>query len=348
MRDELLRDAGRHAEAGLVRAGGKLGVEEVAHLLLERPLVAGQLGGNESHSGKLPLRYRYRTHHDLRHLCRASVRGGLGHTGSVGGEALLGKSSAYATGGTPDDIVRDYDAQSVDYGLLAKVPRDITPPFIPAMQLDDEAVHTTCQAVAEAVAEHPDRFLGAVGLDPKLGYQAARHVRVAVEEYGMRAIRILPMWTGIPIDDPLNYPLYTAACDLGVPVCINVGVPGPMKPARLQRTILVDEVALCFPDLPIVMSHVGDPWVDETIAMLVKHPNVYLMTAGFAPKYLPEQLVRFIDSRGRDKVMWSSYFPIMTRRADVAAKGETFLAPRGDGRIPRRQRGTRLRHTRPR
>ena len=108
-------------------------------------------------------------------------------------------------------------------------------------------MHTTCQAVAEAVAAHPGRFLGAVGLDPKLGYQAARHVRVAVEEYGMRAIRILPMWTGIPIDDPLNYPLYTAACDLGVPVCINVGVPGPMKPARLQRTILVDEVALVLP-----------------------------------------------------------------------------------------------------
>jgi predicted TIM-barrel fold metal-dependent hydrolase len=222
------------------------------------------------------------------------------------------QSSAYATGGTPDDIVREYDAQSVDYGLLAKVPRDITPAFVPAMQLDDEAVHATCRAVAEAVAAHPGRFLGAVGLDPKLGYQAARHVRVAVEEYGMRAIRVLPMWTGIPIDDPLNYPLYTAACDLGVPVCINVGVPGPMKPARLQRTILVDEVALCFPDLPIVMSHVGDPWVDETIAMLVKHPNVYLMTAGFAPKYLPEPLVRFMDSRGRDKVMWSSYFPIMT------------------------------------
>src|SRR4029078_4423133 len=70
------------------------------------------------------------------------------------------QSSAYATGGTPDDIVRDYDAQNVDYVLLAKVPRNITPPFIPAMQLDDEAVHSTCRAVAEAVAEHPDRFLG--------------------------------------------------------------------------------------------------------------------------------------------------------------------------------------------
>jgi predicted TIM-barrel fold metal-dependent hydrolase len=237
------------------------------------------------------------------------------------------QSSAYATGGTLDDIIRDYDEHGVDYGLLAKVPRDITPPFVPAMQLDDDAVHATCQAVATAVSAYPDRFLGAVGLDPKLGYQAARHVRIAVEEYGIRAIRILPMWTGIPIDDPLGYPLYTAACDLGVPVCINVGVPGPMKPARLQRTILVDEVALCFPDLPIVMSHVGDPWVDETISMLVKHPNVYLMTAGFAPKYLPDPLVRYLDSRGREKVMWSSYFPIMTVERTLREGKELPLRP---------------------
>jgi predicted TIM-barrel fold metal-dependent hydrolase len=222
------------------------------------------------------------------------------------------EGSPYAAGGSVDDIVAEYDTHGVDCGLLTKVPRTITAPFVPAMQMDEEQLHATCSAVAAAVAAHPTRFLGAVGLDPKLGYTAARHVRTAVEEYGMTAIRILPMWTGIAIDDPLAYPLYTAACDLGVPVCINVGVPGPMKPARLQRTILVDEVALCFPELRIVMSHVGDPWVDETIAMLAKHPNVFLMTAGFAPKYLPPQLVRFLDSRGRDKVMWSSYYPLLT------------------------------------
>jgi predicted TIM-barrel fold metal-dependent hydrolase len=120
------------------------------------------------------------------------------------------------------------------------------------------------------------------------------------------------MWTGIPIDDPLAYPLYTAACDLGASVAVNVGVPGPMKPARLQRTILVDEVALCFPDLQIVMSHVGDPWVDETVSMLNKHPNVHLMTAGFTPRRLPERLVSFMDSsRGRSKVMWASYYPLL-------------------------------------
>jgi predicted TIM-barrel fold metal-dependent hydrolase len=157
-------------------------------------------------------------------------------------------------------------------------------------------------------------------------------VRIAVEEYGVTNIRILPMFTGVPIDDRLAYPLYTAACDFGASVAINVGVPGTMKPARLQRTILIDEVALCFPDLTIVMSHVGDPWVDETIAMLAKHPNVHLMTAGFAPRHLPAALVRFMaSSRGRDKVMWASYFPLLTvercvREAQELPLGEEAMA----------------------
>ena len=119
------------------------------------------------------------------------------------------------------------------------------------------------------------------------------------------------MFTGIAIDDKLAYPLYTAACDEGAVVSINVGVPGPMKPAKLQRTILIDEVALAFPDLQIVMSHLGDPWISETIAMLIKHPNVYAMTAGWAPKYIPEEVLRFAQRRNPGKLMWASDYPIL-------------------------------------
>jgi predicted TIM-barrel fold metal-dependent hydrolase len=150
-----------------------------------------------------------------------------------------------------------------------------------------------------------------VGIDPRLGYEASRHVRIAVREYGITCIRIIPMFTGIAIDDKLAYPLYTAACDEGAVVSINVGVPGPMKPAKLQRTILVDEVALAFPGLQIVMSHLGDPWISETIAMLLKHPNVYAMTAGWAPKYVPDEVLRFAQRRNPRKLMWASDYPIL-------------------------------------
>ena len=84
-----------------------------------------------------------------------------------------------------------------------------------------------------------------------------------------------------------------------------------MKPAKLQRTILVDEVALAFPDLKIVMTHLGDPWISETVSMLVKHPNVFAMTAGWAPKYVPEAILEVLRRRNKTKLMWSSDYPIL-------------------------------------
>jgi predicted TIM-barrel fold metal-dependent hydrolase len=64
---------------------------------------------------------------------------------------------------------------------------------------------------------------------------------------------------------------------------------------------------------------------ESTRGYLMK--NVYLMTAGFSPKYLPEQLVRYMDSRGREKVMWSSYWPIMTVERTLREGNELPLRP---------------------
>ena len=196
-------------------------------------------------------------------------------------------ASAYEGGETMADVIAEMDRLGIAGGVLSKAPRDITPPFVHGTKTGEAVLRETCERLAKIQAEYPGRFVTSVGLDPRLGYEAARHVRIAVHEYGIKCIRIIPMFTGIAIDDKLAYPMYTAACDEGAVVSINVGVPGPMKPAKLQRTILVDEVALAFPDLKIVMSHLGDPWISETVAMLIKHPNVYAMTAGWAPKYIP-------------------------------------------------------------
>ncbi|MCK0517373.1 amidohydrolase family protein [Williamsia sp. DF01-3] len=220
-------------------------------------------------------------------------------------------NSAYEGGETMEDVVAEMDRLDIFGGVLSKAPRDITPPFIHGTKSGEDVLRQTCERLAGYQKNFPGRFVTSVGIDPCLGYEAAKHVRIAVREYGIKCIRIIPMFTGIAIDDKLAFPLYTAACDEGAVVSINVGVPGPMKPAKLQRTILVDEVALAFPELKIVMSHLGDPWISETIAMLLKHPNVYAMTAGWAPKYVPADIVRFAERRNTKKLMWASDYPIL-------------------------------------
>jgi uncharacterized protein len=221
-------------------------------------------------------------------------------------------NSAYEGGETMTDVIAEMDRLGIGAGVLSKAPRDITPPYVHGIKTGEAVLRETCEQLATIQKDHPGRFVISVGIDPRLGYEAAKHVRIAVREYGIKCIRIIPMFSGIAIDDKLAYPLYTAACDEGAVVSINVGVPGPMKPAKLQRTILIDEVALAFPELKIVMSHLGDPWISETVAMLIKHPNVYAMTAGWAPKYLPADIVTFAQKRNPRKLMWASDYPILT------------------------------------
>ena len=239
------------------------------------------------------------------------------------------------------DVIAEMDRLGIGGGVLSKAPRDITPPFVHGTKTGETVLRETCERLAEIQAEYPGRFVTQVGIDPRLGYEAAKHVRIAVREYGIKCVRIIPMFTGIAIDDKLAYPLYTAACDEGAVVSINVGVPGPMKPAKLQRTILVDEVALAFPELAIVMSHLGDPWISETIAMLIKHPNVYAMTAGWAPKYVPEEVVRFAERRNPRKLMWASDYPILPFDRTVTEGRALALTGESSHRLPGWQRAAR-------
>jgi uncharacterized protein len=222
------------------------------------------------------------------------------------------QDQAYHSGASLDDLLSQYGENGVAGGVLTKVNRDIRPAFFDMLSLDDEKVHAMCTEIATHMRSHPGTFLGSVMLDPRLGYGAARHVATAVDEYGMSVIRIMPSLSNLAPNDPLCYPLYTAACDRGVAVTINVGIPGPRQPSKYQQPMLVDDVALAFPDLTIVLAHVGHPWHEEVVALLNKHPNLYLMTSGWAPKYVPEIIKSYMaSSRGRQKVMWASDYPAL-------------------------------------
>jgi len=86
----------------------------------------------------------------------------------------------------------------------------------------------------------------------------------------------------------------------------------PDRPLRSTgRPITLDGIACDFPELVLIGIHVGIPWVSEMIAMAWKHPNVFLGTSAYAPKYWKPEMVKFINSHGQDKVMWGTDFPLI-------------------------------------
>lgn len=145
-------------------------------------------------------------------------------------------------------------------------------------------------AVGAIVRAHPDRFVMAASVDLRQPMAAVRELRRCVEEYGARALRILPWLWDLPPDDRRYYPLYAVCCELDLTFCTQVGHTGPLCPSEPGRPIpYLDRVALEFPDLRIVGGHTGAPWAAEMISLATKYPNVYIDTSAYKVTRYPDR-----------------------------------------------------------
>ena len=103
--------------------------------------------------------------------------------------------------------------------------------------------------------------------------------------------------------------MYAKCVELDIAFCSTVGVPGPRIPFACQEVALVDEVCWFFPELTFVMRHGAEPWADLAVKLMLKWPNLYYSTTAFAPKYYPQDIIDYANTRGADKIIWSGYFP---------------------------------------
>ena len=100
-------------------------------------------------------------------------------------------------------------------------------------------------------------------------------------------------------------------CELDLALSMNMGMPGPPLPAEPQNPIHLDRVLYRFPELRLVMMHGADPWWEVAIRIMLKYRNVRMMTSAWAPKYLPEVLLHFMRTRGKERVMFASDYPVL-------------------------------------
>ena len=182
-----------------------------------------------------------------------------------------------------------------------------------------------------AIRQHPDRFLGLVDVDPRQGMDAVRKIRRFHDEYGIVAVSSFPAGCETAINAAPYYPVYAACAELGLPIFLTAGVPGPRVPLGPQKVEHLDEVCWFFPELTVVMRHGAEPWADLAVKLMLKWPNLYYSTSAFAPKHYPEAIVRYANTRGADKVIYAGYFPagltlerIMAELPNVPFKDEVW------------------------
>lgn len=172
-------------------------------------------------------------------------------------------------------------------------------------------LHVIPEEVYEVTKQLPGVAYGLFGVNPFDMLDGVRHLEKAVREYGFIGIHVHPHGFDLGPDHAFYFPYYAKCVELGIPAVFSMGHTLDFMPIENGRPARLDKIALYFPELTIVCTHTGWPWVEEAIALASKHPNVYLGTSAYAPKYWKPEMVKFINSWGQDKVLWGSDFPLV-------------------------------------
>lgn len=168
--------------------------------------------------------------------------------------------------------------------------------------------------VAAFAAQHPNSVIGFMGIDPtQPGWQD--EMIYAHRELGLRGIKIMPMYAGFDPTSPEFDPLWTYASQNGLPILSHTGTTFVAQAVLdYARPGLFDNVARRFPDLKLILAHLGHPYEGECLATIRKHPNVYadLSALHYRPFQLWHSLRLAQDYGVTHKILFGSDFPFTT------------------------------------
>ena len=166
------------------------------------------------------------------------------------------------------------------------------------------------EAVHRAVRARPGKSVGFVGIDPTLGKATAK--LEAALELGLVGVTVSPAAAGFHPADTRAMELFEACQEKRVPILIE-GSAMLASEVKLEFALpyLLDEVARTFPDLKIVLSSFGQPWIDQGVALMAKHPNMYADVSGLVVRTWPlyNALVQAYQSGVMGQVLFGSGFP---------------------------------------
>jgi len=176
------------------------------------------------------------------------------------------------------------------------------------------------EEIAEVAAENNDVLIPFASIDPAKGKMGEREARRLIEDFGVRGFKFHPSSQGFYPNDRKAYGLYEVIQEFRLPALFHSGQTGVGARMRggmgirlkYSNPMYLDDVAVDFPDMPIVIAHPSFPWQDEALAVATHKPNVYIDLSGWSPKYFPTNLVQYANTLLKDRVMFGTDFPALT------------------------------------
>jgi predicted TIM-barrel fold metal-dependent hydrolase len=177
----------------------------------------------------------------------------------------------------------------------------------------------TNEEIAELAHKHADVAIPFASIDPHRGAEAVSAARRLIRDCGVKGFKFHPSEQEFHPNDPLAYPLYEVIAEAKLPAIFHTGQTGVGAGTRggggirlkYSHPMLLDDVAVDFPDMPIVLAHPSVPWQDEQLSVALHKPNVYIDLSGWSPKYFEAKLVQYANTLLQDKVMFGSDYPVI-------------------------------------
>jgi predicted TIM-barrel fold metal-dependent hydrolase len=174
--------------------------------------------------------------------------------------------------------------------------------------------------VAAFAAENSDIVMAFASVDPMRGPDAVKEARRLIATGGFRGFKLHPPLQQFHANDKAAYPFYEVIAEAKLPVIfhtghsgIGTGMPGGGG-VRLKygNPMDIDDVAVDFPDMPIIMAHPSFPWQDEAISVCLHKPQVYIDLSGWSPKYFSPILIQYANTLLKKKMLFGSDYPLIT------------------------------------
>ena len=215
---------------------------------------------------------------------------------------------------------------------------------------DSVGVEGDDEVTAAAVSKYPQKFVGFAYVDPRRS-DCMDLLRHAVKDLGLKGVKFGPIYNRVAVDDPRLTPVYEYLAANDLPITMHMGTTFlPDCPLDYGRPIHVEKVALRFPDLKIVLAHMGHPWHEECIVLIRKQPSVYAEVSGVhhRPWWFYNMLVTAQEYQVTDKIFFGTDFPIFGVAESIRGlRGANEVI--GDSGLPRVSEETieRILHSNP-
>ena len=176
------------------------------------------------------------------------------------------------------------------------------------------------EEIAAAARANADVLIPFASIDPHKGKRGVDEARRLIDEHGVRGFKFHPNAQAFFPNDRMAYPLYEVIEEAGLPALFHTGQSGVGSGLpggggirlKYSNPMHVDDVAVDFPTLKIVLAHPSFPWQDEALAVAVHKPQVYIDLSGWSPKYFPPQLIQHANSLLRDRMLFGTDYPFIT------------------------------------